>query len=158
MEYFITAEYSSELIKAVSRRFVLRFLGVGYFVAVAILIVFVVYLTLNQVNDWITGALSVVLAFGIIVPSALWWKTERTGLARLKQMDKPIVKFEFSDKGITVDSELGKATVGWKSVEKIWEFPNAWLLFVGKQQYNTIPTSALSDDLKNFIRAQFRAK
>lgn len=158
MEYCITAEYSPELIKTVSRRFVLRFLGVGYFIALAVLIIFVGYLTLNKMNDWITGALSVVLAFGIVVPFALWWKTERTGLARLKQMDKPTVKFEFNDKGITADSELGKATVGWKSVEKIWEFPNAWLLFVGKQQYNTIPTSALSNDLKNFIRAQYRAK
>ena len=55
---------------------------------------------------------------------------------------------------VTADSELGAATVGWKSIEKIWEFPEAWLLFVGKQQYVTVPLPALTEELKKAIKTE----
>jgi hypothetical protein len=152
MKYEITADFTPETVKTVARRFVLRFLGVGYFVALAIMTLAIFYLASRRVNEWTTGAIGAVLGMGILFPAFLWWKTERSGLDRLRRMSAPRVKFVFDDRGITADSELGVATVGWKSIEKIWEFPEAWLLFVGKQQYVTVPLYALTEELKKFIK------
>jgi len=150
----IEAQFTSDTIKTVSRRFVLRLLGAGYFVALTIMAIALAYLTSCRVNDSTTGAIGAVLGMGVLFPAALWRKTERGGLKRLRRMTTPHVILIFDDKGVTADSELGAATVGWKSIEKIWEFPEAWLLFVGKQQYVTIPISALTENLKKCIKAK----
>ena len=150
----IIAEFGPAMVRTVARRFVVRLLGTGYFVAVAAMVVAFLYLATCGVNDWTTGAIGAVLGLGVLFPVVFWWKTERSGLCRLRRMSSPTVKFVFDDKGITVDSELGAATVGWKSIEKIWELPEAWLLFVGKQQYVTVPLVALTEELKQSIRAE----
>ncbi len=154
MRYEITAEFTPDTVKIVSRRFILRLLGTGYFVAVLVMTLGLAYLIFNRVNDWTTGAIAAILMFGIVMPSALWLKTRSGGLSRLRRMSTPSVKFIFDEKGVTAESELGAATVGWKSIEKIWEFPEAWLLFVGKQQYVTVPLPALTEDLKQTIKAE----
>jgi YcxB-like protein len=153
-KYEITAEFTPHTIKTVSRRFVLRLLGTRYFVALVIMAIFLSYLVLNRVNEWTTGAIAAVLGLGILFPFILWWKTERSGLARLHRMSTPNVKFVFDDHGVTTDSELGAATVGWKSIEKIWEFPEAWLLFADKRQYVTVPRNAMTGDLKQVIKTE----
>ena len=152
MKYEITAEFTPTTVKTVARRFVLRLLGTGYFVAVVVIAIALLYLAMRRENYWPTGAIGAVFVFSILFPVVLWWKTERSGLSRLRRMSSPTVKFLFDDKGITVDSELGEATVGWISIEKIWEFPEAWLLFVGKQQYVTVPIAPLSEELKRYIK------
>jgi len=152
MKQEIVAEFTKEIVKTVARRFVLRVLGPSYFVALALAVAGFVYLVCNRVNEWTTGAIGVSLGLGILFPVVLWWKIERSGLGRLRRMSSPHVKFVFDDRGVTADSELGAATIGWKSIENIWEFPEAWLLMVGKQQYVTLPISALTDELKEMIK------
>jgi hypothetical protein len=154
MRYEITAEFTPQTVKTVARRFILRMLGVGYFVALLAMIIWLVYLVTNRVNEWTTGAIAAILLLGTAIPTTVWWKTQANGLSRLRRMSTPRVKFVFDDKGITADSELGAATVGWKSIEKIWEFPEAWLLFVGRQQYVTVPLAALTEELKTVIKAE----
>ena len=154
MKHEITADFTPETVRAVARRFVLRSLGAGYFIALAIMVLALFLLAYQRVTDWTTGAIGAVLGMGILVPAILWWKTERSGLDRLRRMSAPQVKFVFDDRGVTADSELGAATVGWKSIEKIWEFPEAWLLFVGKQQYVTVPLPALTEELKKAIKTE----
>jgi hypothetical protein len=154
MRYEITAEFTPATVKTVARRFILRLLGLGYFVALLAMAVAFAYLVVHRVNEWTTGACAAILLFGIFTPSTIWWVTRSAGLSRLRRMSTPSVKFVFDEKGITADSELGTATVGWKSIEKIWEFPEAWLLFVGKQQYVTVPLPALTEELKQMIKAE----
>lgn len=154
MRYEITAEFTPQTVKTVARRFILRLLGVGYFFALLVMVVGLAHLVANRVNEWTTGAIAAILLIGIAIPLTLWWKTRSSGLSRLRRMSTPSVKFVFDDKGVTADSELGVATVGWKSIEKIWEFPEAWLLFVGRQQYVTVPLPALTEELKAIIKAE----
>jgi hypothetical protein len=154
MRYEITAEFTPATVKTVARRSIVRLLGVGYFVALLAMALALTYLVANRVNEWTTGAIAAVLLLGIAIPSTLWWKTRSSGLSRLRRMSTPSVKFIFDEKGITADSELGAATVGWKSIEKVWEFPEAWLLFVGRQQYVTVPLPALTEELKDIIKSE----
>lgn len=154
MRYEITAEFTPQTVKTVARRFILRLLGVRYFVALLVMAAGLTQLVARGVNDWTTGAIAAILLLGVTVPLTLWWKTRSGGLSRLRRMSTPSVKFVFDENGVTADSDLGSATVGWKSIEKIWEFPEAWLLFLGKQQYVTVPLPALTGELKELIRAE----
>jgi hypothetical protein len=150
----IIAEFTPEMIKAVSRRFVMRYLGIVYFIIMAIATVAFLYEVFHGEKDWMIGAVGAIIGFGILFPLLLWWKTERGGLNRLRRMPSPLVKFIFDEKGIAIESDLGVGTLGWKSIEKIWEFPEAWLLFAGKQQHVTVPISALTEELKQVIKAE----
>jgi len=142
------------MVKTVVRRFILRLLGVGYFIALLVIALVLAYLAINRINELTTGAIAVVFLLGVFFPPVLWWKMESNGLSRLRRMSTPQVRFVFDDKGVTANSELGAGTVGWKSIEKIWEFPEAWLLFVGKQQYVTVPLAALTEELKQVIKEE----
>lgn len=106
-------------VQTVARRFIIRLLGVGYFVALLRMVIALAYLVGNRMNEWTTGAISVILLFGTFIPSAYWWKTRSSGLSRLRRMVMQNVRFVFDERGVTADSELGVATVGWKSIEKI---------------------------------------
>jgi len=152
----VTAVYTPATVKTVTRRFVIRWFGVEYFIAVAVVAAGFAYLAVNRVNEWTTGAAGAALALGTIFPIVFWKVIERNGLSRLRRMASPTVKMLFDDRGIMADSELGAATVGWKSIEKIWEFPEAWLLFVGKQQYVMVPLPALTEELKLAIKTEVK--
>ena len=154
MRYEISAEFTPATVKAVARRFVARLFGVVYFVTLPVMAAVLTCLIANRVNDWKTGVTATILLLGILIPSSLWWKTRSSGLSRLRRMSTPRVKFVFDEKGVTADSELGAATIRWKSIEKIWEFPEAWLLFVGQQQYVTVPLPVLTEELKQMIKAE----
>jgi RNase P protein component len=41
-------------------------------------------------------------------------------------------------------------------IEKIWEYPSVWLVFIVKQGYTTLPTANLDEELKQFIAEKVR--
>jgi hypothetical protein len=107
--------------------------------------------------DWlalILGAISALL-LGLLV--AVWFAHTRAALAKVRAMRNPTVVWRFTDDRLSADSELGAVSMPWRSVARIWRFPEVWLLsFRGGFGYSTLPTEPLTAEIREFIEARVR--
>ncbi len=72
------------------------------------------------------------------------------------QMEKPTAEFSFTDDYIGIESDMGKSELSWKLVEKVWQYPSVWLVFLEKQSYITLPTESIDEELKQFITLKIK--
>lgn len=156
MKHEVPAEYTEALVKTVTRRFIHKFLGWDYIaVWLVTLASFVVLLALGQ-RDWLVGALGTLLLLSAGVAVIVWVTFHRRALVTFRKMRTPVATFTFDDDGIAVSSDLSTGTLKWQAVQNLWCFPEAWLLFVAKGVYSTLPTACLTEDVKQFIIAKLK--
>ncbi len=77
-------------------------------------------------------------------------------MEKFNRMETPTAKFCFTDERIGIESNIGWTELSWKMIEKIWEYPSVWLVFIAKQGYITLPTANLDDELKQCIGRKVR--
>ena len=64
-------------------------------------------------------------------------------LKHLQRLEGGFVEFAFDDDGLGITNSLGSSTLKWTTFEKLWQFPDVWLLFISKGQYIILPTAEL---------------
>jgi hypothetical protein len=151
MKYEVKAEYTETLVKTATRRFICKFLGWDYVaMCMVMLVASIVLLALGR-RDWLVGALGMLTVLSTGMAVMLWLTFHRRALATLRKMTTPAATFTFDDDGIAVFSDLSTGMLKWRAVQKVWCFPEVWLLFVDKGVYSTLPTACLTDAVKTFI-------
>lgn len=151
MRYEVTAQYSEALVKTVTRRFLAKFFGWGYLIACLVVLAGVIVLVALGQRGWFVGALGAVAVVAVLVAVRAWVVFHRRALGTLRRMNNPVATFTFDDDGIAVSSDLSTGTLKWQAVHKLWCFPEAWLLFVAKGVYSTLPTACLTEEVKHLI-------
>ena len=147
----IRAKFTESLIKRTTMRFWIRFIAWHGFAAVALGIALLTYWLLTGDSSWYVGAFGAVLVLAIFTGSSVYCVYRNRALATLRRMIEPTVTMDFSDAGISTQSDLGGGNLSWRAITKIWTFPEAWLVFTSEWHYFTIPTDALTDDIQQFI-------
>ena len=151
MKYEITAMFDEEFVRRTTRRFLLKSLGWDYFAAFFILLaIFIGMLGVGK-RDWMVGALGTIVFFGFAIAVTVWCIYMRRALSTFRKMQTPEVRFAIDASGISVSSELGSGSINWQAIQKMWCLPEAWLLFVSKGAYSTIPTACLPPEAKQLI-------
>ena len=151
MEYEVTVEYTEKLVKTATRRFLVKFLGWDFLAAWSVLLAALITLVCLGKRDWFVGAIGAVLGLSALLALIVWIVFHRRALSTLRKMQNPKAIFVFDDEGIAVTSDLSSGKVMWPAVEKLWCFPEAWLLFFTKGAYSTLPTAYLSNEVKDLI-------
>jgi hypothetical protein len=151
MRYEVTAEYSDALVRTASRRFLVKFfgwqfLGIWFFMLACL----VLLLALGE-HGWLAGVLGAPLILAPIAVASVSIGCYRRALTALRKLGTPRVQWVFDDTGISVQSDLSTGSIKWPMVERLWCFPEVWLLFVAKGVYSMLPVSCLSEDLQSFI-------
>lgn len=72
-------------------------------------------------------------------------------MEKFERMDEATARFRFTDESVGMESDIGATELKWKMIEKIWKYPDVWLVFIAKQGYVTLPTASMDDELKQFI-------
>lgn len=152
----IRVRYSEALIKRVARRFWARQVGWQGFTAVAALTAFVVYLIAQGDRSWYVSALATLLVVSLAVGTAAYRAYRARALATLRRMSDPTATIVLGDSGFSSRSDLGGGDLSWRAVDLVWAFPEAWLIFVAKDTFVTIPTENLTDGARDLIRAKVR--
>jgi hypothetical protein len=151
MTYEITVTYTESLVRTATRRFLVKFLGWDYLaVCLLMLICLGVLVALGQ-RGWFVGAAGAVLALAILVAVSVIIGYHRRATSALRKMRTPQAKWVFDDDGIAVESDVSAGRAKWRAIEKLWCFPEVWLLFVARGVYSTLPVDALSEETKAFI-------
>jgi YcxB-like protein len=152
----IRARYSEALITRVTRRFWVRLIGWHGFAAVALMSAALAYLVAAGDRSWYVSAFGTVLAVGIVVGTAVYFVCRHRAMSTFRKMADPTALFTFSESGFSSRSDLGGGDLSWRAVTQVWTFPEAWLVFVSKGTYVTIPTDSLTEVTQQFIRAKVR--
>jgi hypothetical protein len=147
----IEARYSEALIRRIALRFWLRYTGWCGIAATAALACIFAYLVIAGDCSWYVYVLGTALAFGALVGLGGYFMYCHRGIAAFRRMPDPVATMNFSDTGIVIQSGLGKSELSWRAVTEIWTFPEAWLVFLAKGSYFTIPTESLTDEVRRFI-------
>jgi hypothetical protein len=150
----ITFKYSPELIKFAVWKFWTRSIGVGGFVGYSVVVVGCLYFLLSGDRSWIVGLLGSVVLLGTGIGISSYFIYLNRSLEKFKRMDDATAKLHFNDESIGIQSDIGSTELKWKMIEKVWKYPDVWLVFIAKQGYITLPTASLDNELKEFITSK----
>jgi hypothetical protein len=151
MKYDITAQFDEAFVRRTTHRFLIKFLGWDYFVVLVFMVISLIAMLVLGMNGWFVGVVGAVTVMATGVAVAVWHTQMNRALTTLRRMTNPEAQFIIDDSGIAVSSDLGSGSITWQAFQKMWCFPEAWLLFVSKGAYSTMPTACLTPSAKQFI-------
>jgi hypothetical protein len=148
----IQVRYTESLIKRATMRFWLRFIAWHGFAVVVLMSVCLLYLLMIGDHSWYVSVGATVLALAVLMGPSVYFVYRNRSLATFRRMAEPTVTMNFSDAGISTQSDLGGGNLAWRGITQVWTFPEVWLVFIAKWHYFTIPTESLSDEVRQFIK------
>jgi hypothetical protein len=102
-------------------------------------------------RSWYVTAFATIGVLAPVILCLSYFAYRKRYLDSLKRFSSDECVFRFSDDGVEVVSSLGESRFKWQVVEKIWRFPEVWLLFFSKHHYTTLPLDDLTPELRDFI-------
>ena len=156
MDRHVVVTYSEDLLRRVVWKFWLRVIGPTGFIATALLAVGVIYFLLVGDRTWFSGFLLAVLVLALAIGYLSYRNYLTQSLDKLKQMGSLSADMTFKDDGLVVESGMGRSEIPWRIIERAWIYPNYWLIFVGKNNFFTIPMAAIGDELQHFLRQKLQ--
>ena len=135
-------------VKLSARDFCLGVLGTG--VTVTAWVVF-------EVRElWVAAlggiALTIAGGTGVLFVASLF-----RAVREQKQTTNPNVDWTFSSDGVLMEREAGYIELPWRSVRKVWRFPEVWLIFLGEYGHFIVTRRAMTPVVENFIVQQVRS-
>jgi hypothetical protein len=81
----------------------------------------------------------------------LYHRKVRDTQEQLSRMSRPRFRYEFSDAGVALNTELSSSQLAWKGFRELYRTPDVWLLFITKARYVILPAAHLPADVQAFI-------
>lgn len=156
MDIEVSVHYTSNIINAASRRFFVRFIGLRGGVGFALLWACVAVLYLFGVRSWYVTSFGTIAVLATVTLPVFYFLYKKRSVDNFKHFSSNEVVFRFRDEEIEIRSSIGQSHIKWQMIQKLWCFPEVWLLFLSKQQYLILPFDALKEELQDFILKKFR--
>jgi len=128
-----------------------RFFGPKGLAALVALWVCVGLLWTVAPRDWLTIALLTSAVLVQILAMGVYLNHRHRVLASLDRLDDGVMEFRFDEEGLGLSSNLGTSMLKWATFERLWKFPDMWLLFISKQQYIVLPVDQLPSDALDLV-------
>jgi hypothetical protein len=151
MHHIATLEYSEALVREAVFAFWRRTVGIGFFVALALLACSLAFLLWQGDRSWLVGAMGAFLFFGLGFALLLYVVHLRNALARFRGMGSPVATLELAEASFSLSSGLGSTSLQWSAVSEVWRFPTFWLLLFSKAQFVTLPLATVPVEARDFI-------
>lgn len=157
MMHEATLVYTEVLLKEAVFGFWRRTVGVGIFIAAALVCAYLVYALGVGSPSWVEGALGAVVVLAMLMPMALYLVHYRKSFRKFRAMREPRALMRAEDSSLTVSSDAGSSTIPWSRVSEVWRFPGFWLLLFSKAEFMTVPTVGVSAEMQTFILQKVQA-
>ena len=152
----ITVHYNEAMLRsavsAFMRRRVLRPRGAGR--GIALLIGSGVGLGWGAGPIFGFGLVGGLMLLAGIMAFVIWRAHLQNTLGRLRALNPPTALLTLRDGAMTMDSNLGSATIPWSRWTERWELDSFWMLFTAQNSFITLPTADLQQDAQAFIRSR----
>jgi len=157
MQHRATLRYTERLVVQAVHAYWRKTIGYGLPVAVALLIVFLVWRLMDGDHSWIVGLVAAVILLGGIMSVAVYVVQYRNSMSKLREMSQPVAEFVADADTFTITSDLGTSSLKWGAVKEIWRFESLWLLLFSKAQFVTLPLEDVPGPMQAFILDRVKA-
>jgi hypothetical protein len=151
MQHRAILRYTEPLVAQAVRLYWRRTIGLGLFVAVALLAALLVWRVADGDRSWLVGLLAAVVLLGVLVPMAVFVVHYRNSMGKFREMAEPVAEFLADEDVFTLSSDRGTTTLKWGSVTEVWRFHSLWLLLFSKAQFVTIPLEGMPEQMRSFV-------
>lgn len=149
--YQVTMVYTPEMLKKSVLRFWKRALGWRYFIAMLLVAFALIVSFIRGDTSWMTGAMAVILTLGIVFGITLYLNHYHHVLGTLKALQNPQATFTIYEDKFMLSSDLGEGSWPWSTIKEIWQYPDAWLVFLARSSYATFPLDSISKEAQAII-------
>jgi hypothetical protein len=157
MVHEITLEYTEPLLRQAVLAFWRRTVGVGMFVALAIVASGLAWMVWQGDRSWVVGVGGGLLVFGVGIPFAVYFVHLRRSLAKFRAMGSPQAKLTLDEASFEMSSDLGSTSLPWSTVTEVWRYQDFWLLFFSKAQFVTIPLASVPAEAQAYLLSHVSA-
>jgi hypothetical protein len=157
MQHRTTLRYTEALVAQAVRHYWRRTVGYGIFVAVALLIAFLIWRIADGDRSWIVGLAAAVVLFGVLMPITVYVVHYRNSMNKFREMSEPIAEMVAADDEFTLSSDRGTTSLKWALVKEVWRFETIWLLLFSKAQFVTLPVKDVPESMQLFILDRIKA-
>ncbi|MBB6482785.1 YcxB family protein [Rhizobium lusitanum] len=150
----IKVTYTEDIVRDAVRTFVWRrgiFGKKRLWVAEVVMIALLLW---NGDRGWVAAIMLVIILLPPAMIAVMWVAHHRNTVGKFHRMRTPRAELTFRDEGLDVVSDLGSATIPWSTVTEIWERPAYWMIFIGPNQFFTLPLQTLSPADRDFLRSK----
>ncbi len=151
-----TVTYTEGLIRRAIFRWWVRFIAWHGFAWAAIWSALCVGLVIWQADTWLIYGSLVVWVFAVGVAWGVYAAYVRRSLSKFRQMNNPTAEVTISNDEFRLKNSLGDIRLQWRVIEAIWRFPEAWLMFGGKNAFFTLPINAISTEDRELMCAKVK--
>ena len=149
--------YDETLIRRSSFAFIWHTCGLLFVAAVPLVAFGVAWLLALGDRSWQIGSLATTLIFASASVATVYFSLYRNALAKLRCMGTPLAGLVVEDASFSITTSIGRTTLQWATITKVWRFPGFWLLFFSKAQFFTVPIASLSPEMQTFIVVRVQA-
>lgn len=150
----LTIVYSEDILKRGVRRFWIRFINWHGFAAIGVAVGGFLYFLLAGDRSWLLGIFGILAGLLVLMPVLLYLTYLRRGLAKFSKMNSKSVEITLTEADFTTKSDLGTSSVPWTSFQKLWRYPDVWLLFYDRNAFITLPAGQLDEEVKAMLVEQ----
>jgi len=157
MQHRTTLRYTEALVAQAVRHYWRRTVGFGIFVAVALMIAFLIWRIADGDRSWIVGLAAAVILFGVLMPITVYLVHYRNSISKFREMLEPTAEMVADEDVFTLSSDRGTTSLKWGSVKEVWRFETLWLLLFSKAQFVTLPLKDVPESMQAFILDRIKA-
>lgn len=151
LRYQITMTYTLPMLKQSVFRYWKRVLGWRYFIAMIFVGFCLISALVKGDTSWMMGAFAVIFTLGLVFGINVYLSNRYHVLGTFKALQNPTITFQVYDDKFALSSELGEGEWPWSAIKEIWQYPDAWLVFLARASYATFPLSAIPTEAQQFI-------
>lgn len=152
-----TIKYDKRLVRRALNRFMVKRLGMSFFVAIFAVVAVLLASYLSGYWSLILNIVSIALGAAIAFLIYVYIARLRSAEGFFDKADEPTATLTFTDDGVLTDSDLGTTNLKWQVFDEILKFPDIWLLVYAKSGYMTLPLDQLTPECCNFIEQKISA-
>ena len=157
MTHQFTIKFTEEHVKCASRRWFVRYIGVGIPIMLLLVAIVVAQRLISGQLDWIFGAFLAVLGVWAGLFVTAYFRRLNFSKGQLRKMDDGTVQYELSDERFKTSSSLGVMEAKWEIFKGLWIFPEVWLLMFDGAGFLTLPADQLNEEVKKFLKEKIAA-
>jgi hypothetical protein len=152
MQREISFEWSHELVRYATLRFISRYAGGSLIAAAILMIVSIVALVVGRAEGfWWVGIFLPVIYF------LIWLGYYMRSVRICDEMPDRKVTVRLDPESITFETSEHSTMMKWSGIRKLWRYSKVLLLFTYDQQtYSMLPVAPLGEDGRRFIEEKVR--
>jgi hypothetical protein len=158
MERTFTVKYTKDLVDYSVVKYFRYQIDWRFLLSIAGLFGLVAYLFFAGDRTWLFGfALACSLGSILFVVFA-YFRIRNGALEKFRRMPSLQATFTLSDRGLEVASEYGSSEIYWSSIERILQYPRAWLFVIRGAGYFTMPIDEVDVETQQYILGKTNGK